>query len=287
MEPRPEFLNEENAKAFDDAAVARAYRLRPPYPPRVFDELLKLLGTRPGWILDLGCGTGLLARPLARQVGRIDAIDSSAAMIEEARVQPGGRERGIRWIVARAEDAKLNGPYGLAVAGDSLHWMQWDVVVPRVGDALAPGAFLAVLEMHVASPWDAEVAEVVKRFSRNRSFDPNFRVTDELTRRELWKPAGTLDIEPVARRQKVDDWIESFHARSSLTRRRLGTDAFAFDDAMRGLTRRHGASEVDLGVSARITWGTPIGTGAPPPVREERPARIRGGGGWRSRRKRP
>jgi SAM-dependent methyltransferase len=284
MRERPEFLSQENAQAFDDPAVARAYRQRPPYPPRVFDELLRLLGTRPGWILDLGCGTGLLARPLARHVGRVDAVDASGAMIEEARVQPGGRERGIRWIVARAEDVTLAGPYGLAIAGDSLHWMDWDVVLPRVADHLAPGAFLAILELRVVTPWDDEMREIVKRFSRAPSFDPNFRVTDEIATRKLWVPAGELETEPVTRKQRVDDWIESFHARSSLTRRRLGKDAFAFDDAMRGLGRRHGASEVELRVDAKISWGTPIGTGAPPP---QRPApRVRGGGGWRSRRKR-
>ena len=259
MSERPAFLGEEHARAFDDPAVARAYRLRPPYPPRVFDELLKLLGTKPGWILDLGCGTGLLSRPLIRHVGRVDAIDASAAMIEEARVQPGGRDRGIRWIVARAEDAKLNGPYGLSVAGESLHWMNWDVVVPRVAKALAPGAFLAIVGLRAISPWEDEIKEVVLRFTRNPTYDPNFRVTDELARRQLWSQAGEIDTESVARRQKVDDYIESFHARSSLTKRRLGKDAFAFDDAMRAVARRHGATEVELKVDAKISWGTPAG----------------------------
>ena len=231
--------------------------------PRVFDELLKLLGTKPGWILDLGCGTGLLARPLIRHVGRVDAVDASAAMIEEARVQPGGRDRGIRWIVARAEDVKLAGPYGLAVAGQSLHWMNWDIVLPRVAKALAPGGFLALLDLCVLSPWEEEIKEVVARFSRNPSFDPAFRLTDELAKRRLWSQVGEIAIEPTARRQKVDDFIESFHARSSLTKRRLGKDAFAFDDAMRAVARRHGATEVELKVEATISWGTP-GNGATP-----------------------
>src|SRR2546425_12793248 len=127
MSERPAFLGEEHARAFDDPAVARAYRLRPPYPPRVFDELLKLLGTKPGWILDLGCGTGLLSRPLIRHVGRVDAIDASAALIEEARVQPGGRYRGARSIALRAQRSRLNRPYRASVAGETPHWMTWDV----------------------------------------------------------------------------------------------------------------------------------------------------------------
>jgi len=261
MDDRPAFLAEEHAQAYDDPAVARAYRLRPPYPTRVFDELLRLLGTRPGWVLDLGCGTGLLARPLIRHVGRVDAVDSSAAMIEEARGQPGGRDRGIRWIVARAEEAKLAGPYGLAVAGESLHWMRWDVVVPRVAKALAPGALLAIVYQRVTSPWERDLDSIIPRFSRNPTFDRDFSVADELTKRKLWKQAGEIEIEPQMRRQKVDDYIESFHARSALTRRRLGKDAFAFDEAMRGLARRHGATEVELRVDAKIVWGTPAAKG--------------------------
>jgi SAM-dependent methyltransferase len=257
MDDRPAFLAEEHALAFDDPAVARAYRTRPPYPPRVFDELLKLLGTRPGWVLDLGCGTGLLARPLIRHVGRVDAVDLSPAMIEEARGQLGGRDRGIRWIVGRAEDVKLAGPYGLAVAGESLHWMRWDVVLPRLATVLAPGAFLAVVYQVVTSPWDEDLDSIIPRFSRNPSFDKKFSTTDELTKRKLWKPEGELAIETVTRRQKVDDYIESFHARSSLTRRRLGKNAFAFDDALRGIARRHGVTEVELKVDAKIIWGTP------------------------------
>lgn len=284
MDERPEFLAEEHAMAFDDPSVARAYRLRPPYPPRVFDELLKLLGTRPGWILDLGAGTGLLARPLARHVGRIDAVEVSPAMVEEGRVQPGGRDRAIRWIVSRAEDARLNGPYGLAVAGESLHWMRWEIVVPRVADALAPGGFLAIVELRILSPWEDELEAIVRRFSRNPTYDPSFDVGAELTKRQLWRPAGTVRIEPVSRRQKVDEYIESFHARSSLTRRRLGKDAFAFDEAMRGLARRHGATDVELKVETTLAWGSPVGTGAPPP-QPSRPARLRGAGGWRSRRR--
>lgn len=254
---RPDFLGAEHADAFDDREVARAYRLRPSYPPQIFDELLRLLRGQPGWVLDLGCGTGLLARTLMRSVGRIDAVDSSAAMIEEARRLPGGNARGLRWIVAPAETAPLAGLYGLAVAGDSLQWMDWDVVLPRVARALAPGAFLAIVGISVISPWEDEVRDVVKRFSRNPGYDPDFQLVAELERRDLLKQAGAVEVPPTTRRQKADDYIESFHARSSLTRRRLGKDAFAFDEAMRLLLRRHGATEVELTIRTGVVWGAP------------------------------
>lgn len=254
---RPESLSAEHAKAFDDPAVARAYRFRPPYPPQVFDELAKLLGARPGWVLDLGCGTGLLARTLIRHVGRVDAVDASAAMIEEARRQPGGFARAIRWIVSSAETARFAGPYGLAVAGDSLHWMDWEIVLPRVARALAPGAFLAIVELDPAAPWRDELLPLIRRYSREPTDVRGFRLPEELARRGLFAPAGELVTEPVAWRQGVDEYVESLHARSSLARRRLGADAAAFDDGVRALLRAKRVTSVTLTLVATISWGTP------------------------------
>ena len=44
-----------------------------------------MIADHPRTVLDLGCGTGYLARPLAPLVDRVDAIDISAAMIEEGK----------------------------------------------------------------------------------------------------------------------------------------------------------------------------------------------------------
>ena len=44
------------------------------------------------------------------------------------------------------ETAPLDPPYVLAVAGESLHWMEWSVVLPRLAEALEPGALLDRVE---------------------------------------------------------------------------------------------------------------------------------------------
>ncbi|HWE63965.1 MAG TPA: class I SAM-dependent methyltransferase, partial [Chloroflexota bacterium] len=76
------------AAAFQERSVADAYRYRPPYPPAVFDVLLGLVNTQPRLILDVGCGTGNLARSLATTVERVDAVDCSLEMIEHGRRLP-------------------------------------------------------------------------------------------------------------------------------------------------------------------------------------------------------
>src|SRR5205823_213389 len=46
MQPKPDFLGDEIAAAFQDAGVAAAYQHRPPYPPAVFDILATLVVSR-------------------------------------------------------------------------------------------------------------------------------------------------------------------------------------------------------------------------------------------------
>jgi 2-polyprenyl-3-methyl-5-hydroxy-6-metoxy-1,4-benzoquinol methylase len=130
MTDKPAGLREENAAAFLQESVARSYHHRPPYPRAVVDALLSLLepgvaagAASGGAVLDLGCGTGALARDLVTLVGRVDAVDVSEAMIEVGSGLEHGDHRNLRWIRGRLEEAALEGPYDLAVAGDSLHWM--------------------------------------------------------------------------------------------------------------------------------------------------------------------
>ncbi len=56
---------------FTDAEVARAYRYRAPYPHAVF-EILRGLLVEPKVVLDVGAGTGALARRMREARGGPD-----------------------------------------------------------------------------------------------------------------------------------------------------------------------------------------------------------------------
>src|SRR5438270_13066726 len=113
MSDVPSYLRADVAAAFEDRGVAASYRYRPQYPPAPFELLAGSIVDKPRAVLDIGCGTGFLARPLAPLVDRLDAVDVSAAMIEEGRHLPGGDDPRLRWIVGRVEDAPLDPPYAL------------------------------------------------------------------------------------------------------------------------------------------------------------------------------
>src|SRR5687767_15958693 len=98
-------------------------------------------------------------------------------MITAGRALPGGDDPRITWIHSRAEDAPLSPPYGLIVAGASLHWMDPTVVLPRFRDALAPGARLAIVHNDFVAPnavATGAALDVIRRYSPLKDDPPEY-----------------------------------------------------------------------------------------------------------------
>ncbi|WP_294198009.1 bifunctional 2-polyprenyl-6-hydroxyphenol methylase/3-demethylubiquinol 3-O-methyltransferase UbiG [uncultured Sphingomonas sp.] len=87
--------------------------------------------------LDMGCGAGLLAEPLARMGARITAVDAAAESIAVARVHAEGRGLSIDYRAGGVE----------AVAGETFDLVCSLEVVEHVSD---PHAFVAGLAAAVA-----------------------------------------------------------------------------------------------------------------------------------------
>ena len=261
---QPPGYGAERARVWMQESLARTYRSRPPYPAAVPDVLLSLSGDANGAaILDVGCGTGDLARALVDEAARVDAVDLSPAMIAEGRRQERGDHPHLRWICARVEDAELEPPYGLAVAGDSLDWTDWYVTLPRLCEALTPDGLLAIVqrEWGTGAP---EEREIIGRYSTNRDFRP-YDLVPELVSRNLFRVENHLRVAG-AWRPTVEEYVESQHARASLSREDMPLErAAAFDSELadllgrlagEGRVRAEGG-RLDLGVRAWIAWGRP------------------------------
>jgi len=225
-------------------------------------ELLRgLILDEPRRLLDIGCGTGELARRLAPFVDRVDAVDFSHAMLELAKTLPGGDAPNIRWIESAVEDAELQPPYALITAGESLHWMEWDVVLPKLARALAANGMLAVLERAFdGPPWMHEpVQPLVERYSPVRDYRPHALI-DELEQRALLVTAGQQACGPEPWSPTIDEYLEARHSQRGLSRTHMGAQAVhAFDtqvrEALEPLVDRD--SRLPLHVGARVTWGKP------------------------------
>ena len=119
MQPKPENFSTYYAEAFKDQHVVAAYRYRPPYPQEVFTILTSFILDTPRTVLDVGSGSGNIARPL---VERVDAVDFSPGMIEQGKQLPNGNHPQLHWIYGKVEEVPLAPPYALITAGSSIHW---------------------------------------------------------------------------------------------------------------------------------------------------------------------
>lgn len=107
-------------------------------------SVVDLLDPQPGErILDLGCGTGVLAAAIAARGAIVEGVDADAAMIERAQaLHP---QLDLR--IADAHDLHVDTPVDAVFSNAALHWMtRPQAVVRGVAQALRPGGrFVAEL----------------------------------------------------------------------------------------------------------------------------------------------
>lgn len=157
------------------------------------------------------------------------------------------------------EEVAIRPPYALITAGASLHWMAWDVVLPRFATLLTPRAFLTIVgEGQRPVPWAADLQPIIDRYSTNRDYRP-YNLVEELERRGLFRKVGERRTAPVSFRQAIGDYVESFHARNGFSRERMPAEAAAaFDREARAAIARHaGGDSVELHIYGQVVWGKP------------------------------
>ncbi|MGN6359883.1 MAG: class I SAM-dependent methyltransferase [Thermomicrobiales bacterium] len=259
MQPKPKHLSRFYAEQFQEASIVAAYVHRPSIPTPVFTILRDLMVDEPRTVLDAGCGTGAVARHLAPDVARVDAVDFSPAMIAAGRQLPGGDHARLRWLLGSMEDVALDPPYALIVASESLHWMDWPVVLPRFRELLTPNGRLAIVgRAEARQPWSAELLRLIQRYSTNRDFQP-YNVVDELTRRGLFRQEGEQRTAPLPFAQSITSYVESIHSRNGFSRERMTPEAaIAFDTAVTELlTQTYPDRTVRLEITGQVVWGAP------------------------------
>jgi SAM-dependent methyltransferase len=111
-------------------------------------ELLRRHGLGPGaTLVDLGCGTGLLAAAAAGECGRVVGVDPSEAMLAAARARSGA----VEWVEAGfLSHSHAGEPPQLVHSRHALHHLPdfWKgVALARVHDLLAPGGVLVLRDL--------------------------------------------------------------------------------------------------------------------------------------------
>jgi SAM-dependent methyltransferase len=243
---------------FDDADVARCYAHRAPYAPALYDFLLELVARRDR-ALDLGCGPGKIARELAKHFAHVEALDPAEPMIAVGREDA---PSNIAWICEGAETGIDAGPYDLVTAGASLHWMQHDIVFPKLAAALTPGGVMAVLNGDDAfePPWAEDHRDFLTRWLARlgRTYDPA-AFASELNGYRCWLDvAGERDF-LFQHSETVAGYIACQHSRATWTRAVMGeTLAHAFDEDLALMLAPYArAGRLRFQVKSNLVWGTP------------------------------
>jgi SAM-dependent methyltransferase len=155
-------------------------RYRPPYPEAFLCQLRSDAATRgTGTLLDLACGPGRIAIPMAPFFSRVLAVDIEAEMIATGKHEAGARGIGnIVWRVERAEDLRIR-PHSieLVTVGEAFHRLDQIRVLARVVNWLEPHGALATLGAEPLwrgeEPWKRLLVEVVNRWTGQALGEPN------------------------------------------------------------------------------------------------------------------
>ncbi len=121
-------------------------RYRAGFPESIYPRLEAFGIGRPGQrVVDLGTGTGTLARGLARRGCSVTGIDVDARMLEQARALDAAMGVKVDYRQASAEQTGLDaGGFDVAVAGQCWHWLDRPAAAREVARVLRPGGLLAI-----------------------------------------------------------------------------------------------------------------------------------------------
>jgi SAM-dependent methyltransferase len=126
-------------------------------------------------VVDIGCGTGLLACELARRGHQVTGVDPSPAMLDVARHRPGGER--VRWIEgeaglldeAGADLAVMTGHVAQVIADDQ----RWQGTLAATHRALRPGGQVAFESRNPsAREWAAWTPRASRRQLRHPVLGP-------------------------------------------------------------------------------------------------------------------
>ena len=116
------------------------------FPDSTFNELQKLDVGKPNQVLlDLGCGTGTLARGFAQRGCKVTGADIDHRMLEEASKLATKEGVEVAWLEASAENTGLpDSAFDAITAGQCWHWFDQVPTITECARLLKPDGKLAL-----------------------------------------------------------------------------------------------------------------------------------------------
>jgi cyclopropane fatty-acyl-phospholipid synthase-like methyltransferase len=139
--------NIDNQRDFDWGKTSKDYgKFRPGYPESFFDIFASLGVGREGQrILDLGTGTGVLARAFARRGAEVTGVDIAENQIEEAKRLAAEEGLSVEFTVCPTEEIDFpDATFDAVTAGQSWLYFDQPVVILKVLSTMQEEGYLAL-----------------------------------------------------------------------------------------------------------------------------------------------
>ena len=215
------------------------------FPERLFERLLAEGAVRPGQrLLDLGTGTGSLARGFARMGLEVTGLDVRETMLDEARHID--RQAGVivRYLRAPAEASGLAGEsFDVVSAGQCWHWFDRPRVAAEVHRLLVPDGRVLIAHFDWI-PLAGNVVEASERLIR--AHNPGWTLHGGTGLHPAWLAdlalAGFKDLETFSFDLDVPYRHDAWRGR---IRASAGVGASLDEAAVRRFDDEHGAMLAD------------------------------------------
>lgn len=194
--------------------LAERYATAGVFVPVLGVAVVELLDPQPGeFILDLGCGDGVLSEKIAAAGANVVAVDAAPELIAAA------RKRGLDARLADAQNLSFTAEFDAAFSNAALHWMRdAGAVIAGVKRALKPGGrFVAEMGGHgnIASVIVALTAVLARRGIDARPLNPFYFPTAEAYRDKLRAAGFHVDDigiipRPTVLTTGIEPWLDAF-----------------------------------------------------------------------------
>ncbi len=200
-EPRSELQRDEGRRLFGLDPIG--YRAgRPDYPEAVYETLIERCGLGPATrVLEIGPGTGLVTQRLLGAGAHVTAIEPDPSMASYLTDAAASAELDV--VTSSFEEAEVaRADFDMAVAATSFHWVDQEVGLSKLGQALKSGGWLALWWTLFGDPnqtdeFSRAVEHVLGPATRG-AFDepgrPPFQLDESHRRRDMTRWAGLDDV---------------------------------------------------------------------------------------------
>ncbi len=159
----------------DQSTVATYERYRLGYPQRLVERVAGLAGLKPGdAVLDLGCGTGMLAIAFAKLGMAVTAMDPEPEMLAAAGSKAQARGAQVTLLSGGSQDLTAGmGPFRLVTMGRAFHWMDRSATLAMLDKIVTPDGGVALF--HDAHPpltengWFKILCDLQERYRQDKA----------------------------------------------------------------------------------------------------------------------